>query len=90
MESTWHFLLFMLVLAAIALLLLAPGLYLIVRDTARRQGRWGINSRRMACPRCATKAPPFRIPSSLTELLWGGFTCRHCGCKVDKWGVERT
>ena len=20
--------------------------------------------------------------------MWGGWTCRHCGCELDKWGQE--
>jgi len=30
-----------------------------------------------------------RRPKSASEMLWGGWTCTNCGCKVDKYGKER-
>jgi hypothetical protein len=40
------------------------------------------------CPRCGAVLPTFRIPASMKEALWGGWTCPKCGCKVDKYGKE--
>jgi hypothetical protein len=25
----------------------------------------------------------------LEEMMWGGWTCPNCGCKVDRYGKER-
>jgi hypothetical protein len=55
----------------------------------RSKGRFGIGSLRANCPRCGTKLPMIRKPSSKEETLWGGWTCPNCGCKVDRYGRER-
>jgi hypothetical protein len=74
-------------IAIIAVLLV--GLVLVVRDTARRSGRWGINFRPLVCPRCGgAPALPVRVPRSADQALWGGRTCKACGCAIDKWGRE--
>jgi hypothetical protein len=72
----------------IVVVLLAVGLVLVVRDTIRRTGRWGINSRPIVCPRCGATPGPLRMPNSGTQALWGGRTCKGCGCHMDKWGRE--
>jgi hypothetical protein len=72
---------------AIAAVLLV-GLVLVVRDTVRRSGRWGINLRPLVCPRCQTPLPRVRVPGDGREAMWGGSTCA-CGCRLDKWGRER-
>jgi hypothetical protein len=68
--------------------LFVVGLVLIIRDTSRRSGRWGINLRRVACPRCGAMTGPLRVPKSGRQALWGGRTCRSCGCEMDKWGRD--
>jgi hypothetical protein len=70
--------------AAIAVLVL-----FIVRQS-KAKGRWGIGRLRTSCPRCGTALPVIRKPASEEEMLWGGWTCPNCGCKVDKYGKERT
>jgi hypothetical protein len=70
---------------AIVFSLLAIGTYLLVRDTRRRDGIWGINFQPLRCPRCATPAPAVRKPTSWRQAIGGGFSCA-CGCEVDKWG----
>ena len=61
----------------------------IVRDSRRRSGRWGINLTRVHCPSCGTPQPMVRLPRSLQEMLWGGSTCKSCACEIDKWGNRR-
>ncbi len=63
-------------LGAVALfgLAMAAGIALVVRDTARRSGRWGINLQPIRCPRCGLFAPAVRIPKSRREAIWGGWT----------------
>jgi hypothetical protein len=70
--------------------LVVVGLILVVRDTVRRSGRWGINFTRIVCPHCGVHAGPGRIrmPRNADQALWGGRTCERCGCHLDKWGRE--
>jgi hypothetical protein len=66
--------------------LAGTGLFLIVRGTIRKDG-FGINTGRPDCPKCGepvSLAP--RVPKSLRQALWGGWTCKECGCEMDKWG----
>ena len=42
------------------------------------------------CPKCNTPAPIVRVPKSISEFLWGGWTCKKCGLKMDRNGKERT
>jgi recombinational DNA repair protein (RecF pathway) len=46
----------------------------------------GINLDVVHCPSCGEKLPPLRIPDSVHQMLWGGFTCPKCQCRMDKWG----
>lgn len=48
--------------------------------------RVGINLEAVDCPQCGERMPFIRIPDSMFQLLWGGWTCPSCGCKMDKWG----
>jgi hypothetical protein len=57
-------------------------------DRSNNQRR-GIGLFGAVCPRCAKPLPVIRKASSFREVLWGGWTCLHCGCKVDKYGKER-
>lgn len=52
-----------------------------------KRNRYGINVKLMAdCPNCGTKLPAVRIPKTLKQALWGGWTCPTCGTESDKWG----
>ncbi|HYH66617.1 MAG TPA: hypothetical protein VD866_18120 [Urbifossiella sp.] len=78
----------MLVIGASGLLflgLLGLGV-LVVRDTVRRSGKWGVNPRPIECPRCGEPAPLVRQPANRRQMLWGGATCMECGQEFDKWG----
>jgi hypothetical protein len=56
----------------------------------KRQGRFGLGKiGGTDCPRCGTRLPMIRKPSSTEEAMWGGWTCPNCGCKVDRYGKER-
>jgi predicted RNA-binding Zn-ribbon protein involved in translation (DUF1610 family) len=62
---------------------------LVVRDTIRRRGRWGVNLKGltgMECPECGEELPVVRTPKNRRQVLWGGYTCEECGCEIDKWG----
>ena len=78
-------LLFMLVVSIAFLAALMIGAGVIAYGTVAKT-RWGINLRRVSCPKCGTPMPRVRIPTSTSETLWGGGTCPNCGCRMDKWG----
>jgi len=61
---------------------------LIVLRQSQMKGRWGIGSLTASCPRCGAQLPAIRKPASFHEMVWGGWTCERCGCKVDKYGRE--
>ena len=76
-------------LGIIVLVVLAILLALIIYGTIAKN-RWGINLKRVSCPKCGTEASRLRVPASGSEVLWGGYTCPNCGCQMDKWGRQRT
>ena len=51
-----------------------------------RRNRLGVNVREVHCPECNAAMPAVRKPASLSQALWGGWTCPQCGTKMDKWG----
>jgi hypothetical protein len=73
-------------LAVVMVLGLATGTVLVIRDTVRRRGPWGINLRPVRCPTCSEPASVIRRPKNLRQALWGGCTCEECGTEYDKWG----
>ena len=75
------------IVVLVVLVGLLISLALIVRATTDKT-KWGINLGRVYCPRCQTRLPMIRRPTSSREALWGGWTCPNCGCNVDKWGRE--
>jgi hypothetical protein len=50
------------------------------------QGGGFFNLGGVVCPKCGQRLPLFRVPTSLHQLMWGGWTCPDCGCEMDKWG----
>jgi hypothetical protein len=65
---------------------LAIGLGLMIRDTVRKKGNWGINLNPVICPSCGEPATTLRKPASGRQAIWGGQTCSRCGTEFDKWG----
>ncbi len=52
--------------------------------------RWGINSKPpSACPTCQSPLPWVRRPADAHEALWGGWTCKTCGSRLDRRGRLR-
>jgi hypothetical protein len=72
--------------AVLIALALAIGSALIVRDTLRGRGRWGIPLQPAHCPECGRPAVGLRWPRNIRQWLWGGWTCKECGLECDKWG----
>lgn len=78
--------LFVLVLTVVVVGIPAAIIGLIVVQTIRREGRWGMNLKPTSCPECQTPAPAFRTPKNARQAMWGGWTCERCGLELDKWG----
>lgn len=65
----------------------AVGAFIWMQTKAK--GRWGVGALSgRKCPRCGTQLPMIRKPASASEMMWGGWTCPQCGCKIDKYGRE--
>jgi len=47
-----------------------------------------INLDNVNCPECSEKMPALRIPKSMQQIMWGGWTCPKCDCKMDKFGKK--
>lgn len=47
---------------------------------------FGINFKTMRCPDCDFKQPFIRKPKNKRQAMWGGNTCKACGCEMDKYG----
>ncbi len=41
------------------------------------------------CPQCGLPRPRRRFPASINQFLWGGWTCKQCGCEVDSIGRKK-
>lgn len=63
-----------------------PAIILVVRDTIRGEGAWGINAGRVNCPECNAPLPRFRRPKNDRQRMWGGWTCAFCQTEIDKMG----
>jgi hypothetical protein len=64
--------------------LIVEGLLALLAGAKR--SKLGINLQTVQCPECGESMPAFRKPEGISQLLWGGWTCQHCGCRMDKWG----
>ncbi|WP_146190740.1 hypothetical protein [Polaribacter aquimarinus] len=51
--------------------------------------KFKVNLKKINCPKCGIEQPNIRKPKGWTEILWGGNTCKNCGCKTDRFGNER-
>lgn len=74
------------VLSAVVFVPLLVGGVLVVRDTLRGRGRWGVNLKPVRCPECGETPPAVRRPKNRRQALWGGHTCDNCSTEFDKWG----
>lgn len=53
---------------------------------SEEESKWGIDLEVVNCPKCNEKMPAIRIPKDIQQLMWGGWTCPNCDCKMDKHG----
>ena len=43
----------------------------------------------LRCERCGQAAPRDRGARSLSQVIWGGWTCPYCGAELDSDGYEK-
>ena len=67
--------------------ILIIGIYLIILVN-KKDSKFGINLKRVFCPKCNLKQPIIRKPENERQILFGGHTCENCGTEMDKYGVE--
>ena len=48
--------------------------------------KWDLNLNAVKCPECDKKQPALRIPKNMEQFKFGGWTCAHCSCQMDKHG----
>lgn len=59
--------------------------FTVVQGT-RKKDKAGVNLKKVSCPACDKELPRARRPTSLKQVMWGGYTCPACGVDIDKWG----
>jgi len=77
-------------------LVLVCVLLVIEVQTKYKSGNWGrhltairsifrSNSivREVGCPTCGCEHQEFMTPTTLSEIVWGGWTCSNCGTRID-------
>ena len=74
------------IVGAVAAAIVAPLVARAIMKRWPRQGKWGINPNRVNCPGCGARQRGVRWPSSWRQAMWGGWTCKNCGCEMDKYG----
>ena len=57
-------------------------------DKNGRFAKYGINLKRIYCPKCKQKQPFVRTPKNERQALYGGHTCENCNTEMDKYGRE--
>jgi hypothetical protein len=55
--------------------------------TVRPKRHYG-HSRSLKCPRCKHHFPKLDNSESGATIPTGGYTCEHCGCRMDEFGNE--
>jgi hypothetical protein len=73
-------------LILVAILSVSGLILLIARYGTISRNRWGINHAAVSCPNCHIPLTSTQNTRSLSQIMWGGFTCPACRTEVDKWG----
>lgn len=50
------------------------------------ENKIGLNLEAVRCPECDELMPKIKVPENIQQLMWGGWVCPKCGCRMDKWG----
>jgi hypothetical protein len=74
-------------LLALYFILILPSLLAVfLYHQTTIKGRFGLGPLHVRCPACDTSQPFIRKPTSVRQALFGGYTCKACGCEIDKYG----
>ncbi|HVZ84866.1 MAG TPA: hypothetical protein VG893_14415 [Terracidiphilus sp.] len=71
-----------------ALILICLGVLALAAWGTVARTRWGVNFRRVNCPRCLHPIPRPGGIAGLRQALFGGGQCAECKTLVNKWGRE--
>ena len=63
-------------------------IFLIINQFRKKEDKTAINLKKVNCPKCGKEQKQIRLPKDKNEIVWGGWTCPNCGCKMDKFGNE--
>ncbi len=75
------------VLIALFFVAVLPGLtFCLIARQSREQGSLGLGPLHIKCPQCGTAQPFIRKPSSVPQMLFGGYSCSGCGLEIEKYG----
>ena len=55
---------------------------------SKKDSKFGINLKRVFCPKCNLKQPFIRKPTNERQMLYGGHTCKNCKTEMNKYGVK--
>jgi len=86
MSSDVLFSVFAIAICGVVFGLLITAGVLMVRDTIRQRGFWGVPFGTRGCRHCNTPTPIVRVPANARQFWLGGWTCSECGLELDKWG----
>ena len=75
------------ILLGIVLLFIVLFLFTLIKKDSK-YSKYGINLKKIYCPKCNLKQPFFRNPKNEREKLYGGKTCKNCNTEMDKYGIE--
>ena len=65
--------------------ILGLALVLLIFGSLTRS-RWAL----VTCPKCGAHVPMFQWPTSINQLLRGGWTCPVCGYHLDRSGRQNS
>jgi ribosomal protein S27E len=60
----------------------------LLRSQTQAKGRFGIGTFTIECPNCQNPQPIFRKPTSVKQMMFGGWTCKACGAEINKYGAQ--
>lgn len=60
----------------------------LLQSRTQAEGRFGIGAFNVECPNCHSPQPIFRKPTSVRQMMWGGWTCKTCGTEINKYGAQ--
>jgi hypothetical protein len=69
-------------MVALAFITLTGLLLVVMIFGSLTRKKWAL----VTCRGCGAKVPMFQWPTSINQLLRGGWTCPVCGYQVDRWG----